>query len=107
MKTQKESTPPVVRNKYTAQFKEQALERADRDGIPKVAQDLGPAESMLYSWRSKRRQTGQPFEEHKLQQAEAAKKYKATTNSNHSLPVAPNELNPADWLKDTLEKLPV
>ena len=31
MKTQKESTPPVVRNKYTAQFKEQALERADRD----------------------------------------------------------------------------
>jgi hypothetical protein len=33
MKTQKESTTPVVRNKYTAQFKEQALERADRDGI--------------------------------------------------------------------------
>jgi transposase len=25
---------------------------------------------MLYSWRSKRRQTGQPFEEQKLQQAE-------------------------------------
>ena len=41
MKTQKESTTPVVRNKYTTQFKEQALERADRDGIPKVAQDLG------------------------------------------------------------------
>jgi len=51
MKTQKESTTAVVRNKYTAQFKEQALERADRDGIPKVAQDLGLAESMLYSWR--------------------------------------------------------
>jgi transposase len=73
MKTQKESTPPIVRNKYTAQFKEQALERADRDGIPKVAQDLGLAESMLYSWRSKRRQTGQPFEEQKLQQAEVAR----------------------------------
>jgi len=43
MKTQKESTTPVVRNKYTTQFKEQALERADRDGIPKVAQDLGLA----------------------------------------------------------------
>ena len=51
MKTQKESTTPIVRNKYTAQFKEQALERADRDGIPKVAQGLGLAESMLYSWR--------------------------------------------------------
>ena len=73
MKTQKESTTPVVRNKYTAQFKEQALERADRDGIPKVTQDLGLAESMLYSWRSKRRQTGQPFEEQKLQQAEVAR----------------------------------
>ena len=73
MKTQKELTTPVVRNKYTAQFKEQALERAVRDGIPKVAQDLGLAESMLYSWRSKRRQTGQPFEEQKLQQAEVAR----------------------------------
>jgi transposase len=73
MKTQKESTTPVVRNKYTAQFKEQALDRADRDGVPKVAQDLGLAESMLYSWRSKRRQTGQPFEEQKLQQAEVAR----------------------------------
>jgi transposase len=61
--TKKESTTSVVRNKYTAPFKEQALERADRDGIPKVAQDLGVAESMLYSWRSKRRQTGQSFEE--------------------------------------------
>jgi transposase len=36
MKTKKESITPVVRNKYSAQFKEQALERADRDGIPKV-----------------------------------------------------------------------
>ena len=58
---------------YTAQFKEQALERADRDGIPKVAQDLGLSESMLYSWRAKRRLTGQPFEEQKLQQAELAR----------------------------------
>ncbi len=37
MKTKKESTTTTVRNKYTAQFKEQALERADKDGIPKVA----------------------------------------------------------------------
>jgi transposase len=73
MKTKNESNIIAVRNKYTAQFKEQALERADRDGIPKVAQDLGPVESMLYSWRSKRRQTGQPFEEQKLQQAELAR----------------------------------
>lgn len=73
MKTKNESNTPAVRNKYTAQFKEQALERADRDGIPKVAQDLGLAESMLYSWRAKRRQTSQPFEDQKLQQAEMAR----------------------------------
>lgn len=73
MKTKKESTTAAVRNKYTAQFKEQALERADKDGIPKVAQDLGLAESMLYSWRAKRLQTGQPFEDQKLQQAEMAR----------------------------------
>ncbi len=45
MNTKKEPKPQVVRNKYTAQFKEQALERADRDGIPKVTQDLGLAEA--------------------------------------------------------------
>jgi transposase len=41
MKPKKESTTIAVRNKYTSQFKEQALERADKDGVPKVAQDLG------------------------------------------------------------------
>jgi transposase len=73
MKSKTESTAPTIRNNYSAQFKEQALERADRDGIPKVAKDLGLAESMLYNWRSKRRQTGQPFEDQKLQQAEMAR----------------------------------
>jgi len=62
----KESTTSVVRNKYTVQFKEQALVRAECDGIPKEAQDLGLAESIPYSWRSKRRQASQPFEEQKL-----------------------------------------
>ena len=60
MKLKKESTTSVIRNKYTVQFKEQVLERADRDGIPIVAIDLGLSESMLYSWRSKLRQTNQP-----------------------------------------------
>lgn len=37
MKLKKQEVKAPVRNKYTAQFKEQVLERADRDGIPKVA----------------------------------------------------------------------
>jgi hypothetical protein len=57
MKNKKESTAPAVRSQYTAPFKGQALER---DGIPRVAQDLGFSQSMGYSWRAKRRQTGQP-----------------------------------------------
>jgi len=73
MKPETKTKSPIIRNKYTAQFKEQALERADRDSIPTVAKDLGLAESMLYSWRAKRRQTGQPFEDQKLQQAEMAR----------------------------------
>ena len=61
------------RNKYTSQFKEQALERAKQDGVPKVAKDLGIAQAMLYNWQAKSRQTGQSFEEQKLQQAEIAR----------------------------------
>ncbi|MBM3413211.1 MAG: transposase, partial [Bacteroidetes bacterium] len=74
MKTKKEDiTVRSAYKRYTAQFKEQALERADKDGIPKVAQDLGVAEATLYAWKAKRRQTGQPFEDQKPQQAELAR----------------------------------
>jgi transposase len=70
MKNKKESTTPAVRSQYTARFKEQALER---DGIPRVAQDLGFSQSMGYSWRAKRRQMGQPCEDQTLQHAEIAR----------------------------------
>ena len=74
MKTKKEEiTARSAYKRYTSQFKEQALERTDRDGVPKVAQDLGLAEATLYAWKAKRRQTGQPFEDQKLQQAELAR----------------------------------
>jgi hypothetical protein len=46
-------------------LQEQVLERAGRDGVPKVAQGLGLAEATLYAWRAKRRQTGQPVEDPK------------------------------------------
>jgi transposase-like protein len=81
MKIKKESTAPTARKKYTAQFKEQALERADRDGIPKTAQDSGLVESMLYNWRAKRRQTDQPYEDQKRQQAEIVRLSRVSVNS--------------------------
>jgi transposase len=69
----KSNEQETKRNKYSPQFKEQALERATKDGVPKAAKDLGLAPAMLYSWQAKARQTGQPFEEQKLQQAEMAR----------------------------------
>ena len=69
MKTKKEEiSARSAYKRYTSQFKEQAVERTDRDGVPKVAQDLGVAEATLYAWKAKRRQTGQPFGGQKLQQ---------------------------------------
>ena len=63
------STPKVVRKKYCPQFKDQALERAAKDGIAQVANDLGIKESMLYYWRTQQRQGGDSIENQKLQQA--------------------------------------
>jgi|SRR6185436_5040682 len=62
-----------VRQKYSPQFKDQALERAARDGVSKAAKDLGIPEAMLYSWRAKQKQGGTSLENQKLQQAEMAR----------------------------------
>lgn len=59
--------------KYSPQFKDQALERAAKDGIPQAAKDLGISESLLYSWRAKLKQGGSSLENQKIQLAEMAK----------------------------------
>lgn len=59
--------------KYSPQFKDQALERAAKDGIPQAAKDLGITEAILYSWRAKQRQGGDSLENQKLQSAEMAR----------------------------------
>ena len=63
----------IVRKKYSPQFKDQALERAAKDGVAQVARDLGIKESMLYSWRAKQKQGGDSIENQKLQQAEVSR----------------------------------
>lgn len=67
------SDQKVSRKKYSSQFKDQALERAVKDGIPQVANDLGIKESMLYYWRAQRKQGGDSIENQKLQQAEVSR----------------------------------
>lgn len=52
----------ITRKKYSPQFKDQALERADKDGISQVAKDLGLAEALLYSWQAQRQRCGSSLE---------------------------------------------
>jgi transposase len=42
------SDQKTTRNKYSPQFKDQVLERSEREGIPQVAKDLGISEALLY-----------------------------------------------------------
>ena len=63
----------TVRKKYSPQFKDLALERAEKEGIPQVAKDLGLAESLLYSWKAQKKKGGDSIENQKLQQAEVSR----------------------------------
>ena len=63
----------AIRKKYSPQFKDQALERAAKEGVPQTAKDLGIPDSMIYSWRAKQKQGGSSLEHQKLQQAEMAR----------------------------------
>ena len=71
----KEKSPKQekIRQKYSPQFKDQAIERAAKDGVPQAAKDLGIAESMLYYWRSQKNKGGTTIENQKLQYAEMAR----------------------------------
>jgi len=46
------------RKQYSPQFKEQVLERAEREGVAQVAEDLGLQEALIYSWRAKKNKQG-------------------------------------------------
>jgi transposase len=59
--------------KYSPQFKDQALERAGKVGVPQAAKDLGISEPLLYAWRAKQKTRGTPLEHQKLQAAEMAR----------------------------------
>ena len=71
MKAKKDVTK--VRNQYSPEFKKQALERAEKDGVAATARDLNLNEGQLYTWRQKQRLEGLTTEEQKLQHAELAR----------------------------------
>ena len=63
----------VERKRFSIEFKQQALLRAVKDGIPAVARDLGLEAAQLYAWRAKAQQQGQDAEAQRLQQSETAR----------------------------------
>jgi len=62
--------PKQPRKKFSPEFKDQVLLRAEKDSVAIVAADLGLRESMIYSWRSKRKLGGTSLENQKIQAAE-------------------------------------
>ena len=46
-------TTKKTRKIYTEEFKQEAIKLAVKQGIPKVATELGVYESQLYDWRAK------------------------------------------------------
>ena len=71
MKSKKDVTKP--RNQYRPEFKQQALERAEKDGVADTARDLNLNEGQLYAWRQKQRLEGLTTKDQKLQQGELAR----------------------------------
>ncbi len=61
------------RRKYSDEFKDQVLLRAEKDSVAQVAKDLGIKESLIYYWRSKKRLSSTPLENQKMQQMELAR----------------------------------
>ncbi len=59
------------RQRFSAEFKQQALLRAVKDGVPSAARDLGLQPAQLYAWRDKAQQ--QDSEVERLAQSEAAR----------------------------------
>ena len=66
----KMSEQKSVWKKYSSKFKDRALALSDKVEVTQAAEDLGIPTAMLYSWRTKRNQCGQPLENRKVQEAE-------------------------------------
>ena len=71
--TKRKAVVKAERKRYSAEFKQQALLRAAKDGVPAVAQDLGLSPAQLYAWRGRAQQQGHDAEERQVLQSEAAR----------------------------------
>ena len=69
----KKTKTTAQRKRYSDQFKQEALLRAAKDGVPMAARDLGLQPTQLYAWRSRATQRGEDAETQRVQSAETAR----------------------------------
>lgn len=62
-----------IRKQYSPEFRQQALVRADQNGVAVTARELGVHESQLYAWRAKARLADQTSEDQQLTQSDHAR----------------------------------
>jgi transposase len=70
MSNKKPNVKKQNRRRHSPQFKQLAVERSQKEGVPTVAADLGLSEQLLYNWRRIQQSDSRSFEERQLQQAE-------------------------------------
>lgn len=61
------------RQRYSEEFKQQALLRAAKDGVAVAARDLGLQRAQVYAWRGQAQQQGQDAQVQQVLQAEQAR----------------------------------
>jgi transposase-like protein len=64
--TKRRTAARAKRNRYTAEFKQQALFRAVKDSVLVMARDLGLPPAQLYALRSQEQRTGHDAEPQRL-----------------------------------------
>ncbi|WP_394358036.1 IS3 family transposase [Methylococcus mesophilus] len=69
----KKAEAKTERTRYSAEFKQQALLRAVKDGVSVAARDLGLQPAQIYAWRGKAQQQGQDAEARRLIESEHAR----------------------------------
>ena len=62
-----------VKQRHSAEFKQQALARAEKDGVAVAAKDLNLHASQVYAWRQRKRLDVLTGDEQRLMQAENAR----------------------------------
>jgi transposase len=82
MKSKKVNQSQLVKPRHSIEFKQQALARAEKDGVAVAARDLNLHPSQVYAWRQKKRLDALTGDEQRLMQAENARLKRELTRLN-------------------------